>query len=463
MTAQQKHRDTGLPPLTTSTPRDQIDAVVAAGICTGCGACVACGGELARMRRTNLGPVPDLQPGATIPDLAWHACSGAGIDYPALYRTHYGRLPDDWRIGIVEQMWTGYAVDPETRRAGASGGVTSQVLIYLLEQGLIDGAILARQGIPSPEEASWFIARSREEILQSAQSVYIPVSMLDALPGLTPNERYAMTCVPEQSAALRVLQHGGHKQARQVEFVLGPYTGTALYPAAIRTLLRSKGVRDEDAITSLKWRAGEWPGYLEIKTASGREIRSKKVYYNFLIPFFVTQTSLQSMDFANEFTDLSVGDAWSPKFEALGAGFSVIAARNPKMAAILEEMQAQGLLDLTPVDPVEASAMHGHMIDFKKRGGYLRNRWRRITGRAAPDYGLRPEPIGLSRIIVEIVISTIFALAGTRAARKIVEWIPESILGPLFNNLRLFWKSASKPAKRKGLADLRMIPTSENE
>jgi coenzyme F420 hydrogenase subunit beta len=443
--------------------KKQLQRIADQGICTGCGACIACQPSGATMRHTERGPEPLFLCGTDFSELAWQACSGNGIDYPKLYHTHYGRMPGDGRIGIVEQMWTGYAVDPKTRRAGASGGVTSEVLIYLLEQGLIDGAILARQGIPSPEEASWFIARSREEILQCAQSVYIPVSMLDALPGLAPNERYAMTCVPEQSAALRVLQHGGHKQARQVEFVLGPYTGTALYPAAIRTLLRSKGVRDEDAITSLKWRAGEWPGYLEIKTASGREIRSKKVYYNFLIPFFVTQTSLQSMDFANEFTDLSVGDAWSPKFEALGAGFSVIAARNPKMAAILEEMQAQGLLDLTPVDPVEASAMHGHMIDFKKRGGYLRNRWRRMTGRAAPDYGLRPEPIGLSRIIVEIVISTIFALAGTRAARKIVEWIPESILGPLFNNLRLFWKSASKPAKRKGLADLRMIPTSGNK
>ncbi len=446
-------------PEVNPVPLQGLRRVVEAGICTGCGACVACTSGSSSMLRTPLGPLPVFENTAQPSSLSYEACPGKGVDYPSLYRKHYGRLPDDWRIGIVQKMWTGFAADPVIRRVGASGGVTTQVLIYLLEQGVIHGAVLARQGVPSPEEASWFIARSREEILQCAQSVYIPVSMLDALPTFVPGERYAMTCVPEQSAALRVLQHGGHEQARQVEFVLGPYTGTALYPAAIRTLLRSKGVHDNDAITSLKWRAGEWPGYLEVKTASGREIRSKKVYYNFLIPFFVTQSSLQSMDFANEFTDLSVGDAWSPKFEALGAGFSVIAARNQRMTGILEDMQSRGLLDLTPVDPVEASAMHGHMIDFKKRGGYLRNRWRKMTGRAAPDYGLRPEPIGLSRIAVEIVISTIFAIAGTRGARKIVEWIPESLLGPLFNNLRLFWKSASKPAKRKGLAELRMIPT----
>ncbi len=73
-----------------------------------------------------------------------------------------------------------------------------------------------------------------------------------------------------------------------------------------------------DGITSLKWRAGEWPGYLEIKTESGRLIRSNKFYYNYLIPFFITRNSLQNMDFANEFCDLSVGDAWSPRFEKAG-------------------------------------------------------------------------------------------------------------------------------------------------
>jgi len=280
--------------------------------------------------------------------------------------------------------------------------------------------------------------------------------MLDSLRHLEPGKRYAMTCVPEQSAALRVLQHAGHEAAKQIDFVLGPYTGTALDRRAIRSLLRANKVADNDPITSLKWRAGEWPGYLEVITASGREIRSKKVYYNFLIPFFVTQTSLQSMDFANEFTDLSVGDAWSPKFESLGQGFSVVASRTPEMSAILDEMLANGKLDMEEAEVLEASAMHGHMIDFKKRGGYLRNCWRSLTLRKAPDIGLKPIPIDMGRLVVEIVISSIFTVCRTPLSRWVMEHIPESILGPLFNNLRLAWKNASKPAKRKGLRDLNM-------
>lgn len=408
------------------------------------------------MTVTDVGVEPVFGPDAELPDLAWTACPGKGIDYPEFYQRHYGGLPDDWRVGPVDKLWTGHAADPAVRRAGASGGVTSAVLIHLLESGRIDAAIIVRQGVPEPELASRVIARSREEILAGAQSVYVPVSVLDVLRELKEGERYAVTCLPEQSAALRVLQHAGHPAAKRIRYVLGPYTGTALERGAIRALLRANKVADDDPITSLKWRAGEWPGYLEILTASGREIRSKKVYYNFLIPFFITRTSLQSMDFANEFTDLSVGDAWSPEFERLGRGFSVVASRTPEMSALIDEMAGAGKLELEPADVLEASAMHGHMIDFKKRGGYLRNQWRRKLGRPALDCGLAPVGTAPSRVFVEIVISTIFAICRTRPARWTMAKIPERILGPLFNHLRLAWKNASKPAKRKGLKDLRM-------
>lgn len=431
--------------------------VIQESLCTGCGACVALSDPTAaRMIPCSAGVIPEFSADCSLPELAWMACPGKGVDYPSLYQKHFGSLPTDWRVGHIDKLWTGNSADPLIRRTGASGGVTSAVLIYLLETKQIDGAILARQGIPTAEHASWFIARNREEVLACAQSVYVPLSMLESLRALIPGERYAMTCVPEQSAALRVLQHAGDIRARQIEYILGPYTGTALDRRAIRSLLRANKVADDDTITSLKWRAGEWPGYLEVMTASGRVIRSKKVYYNFLIPFFVTQTSLQSMDFANEFTDLSVGDAWSPKFESLGQGFSVVASRTRKMTAILEEMSTKGLLELEQAEVLEASAMHGHMIDFKKRGGYLRNQWRRKIGLAAPDYGITPIGTTSSRIIVEVIISSIFVLCRNPLARWTMEHIPESILGPLFNNLRLAWKNASKPAKRKGLKDLKM-------
>jgi len=441
--------------------KSEIEAVVRAGICVGCGACVAMDSSgRSVMEDTEAGPVPVMHPDCALPDDVMAVCPARGVHYPELYRLHYGQHPESWLVGHIEKVRVGYAADPVIRKAGASGGVLTQALLHLLETGRVDAVILARQGVPEPEKARAVIARTREEVIAGAQSVYIPVSMLDSLQKLEPGKRYAMTCLPEQAAALRVMQQRGLASALQIKYVVGPYTGTALYPAAIRCFLRSKGVRDQDAITSLRWRAGEWPGYLEITTGSGKIVRTPKVYYNFLIPFFVTQTSLQSMDFVNEFADLAVGDAWSPVFERQGGGHSIVVTRTKEMEAIVAEMQDRGLVKLQEEDAGKASDMHGHMLDFKKRGGWLRNQWRRRTGRPAPDYGYRPLRVPFSRVCVEVVISGIFAVGKSRLARWAVSNIPESLIGPVFNQLRLGWKKASRPTKRKGLANFQVTMTS---
>jgi coenzyme F420 hydrogenase subunit beta len=167
------------------------------------------------------------------------------------------------------------------------------------------------------------------------------------------------------------------------------------------------------------------------------------------------------MDFANEFSDLSVGDAWSPEFESEGGGHSVMLTRSKEMEQIIQKMCDSGILTATEIDPLKACDMHGHMLDFKKRGSYIRNQWRHRHGKNAPDFGLRPSSITRSRRLAECVISMIFVLAGTRFSRACVSRIPERILGPLFNGLRMTWKRASRPTKRKGLAGLQMI--AENE
>ena len=54
-----------------------------------------------------------------------------------------------------------------------------------------------------------------------------------------------------------------------------------MYKGAIRSFLRGRGIKDSNKINSLKWRAGEWPGYLEIILGDGRVTRAEKFYYNY--------------------------------------------------------------------------------------------------------------------------------------------------------------------------------------
>lgn len=431
--------------------------VIQPGLCTHCGTCVGLSAGSLRMEQTSRGPIPSVIPGteATLPPSAIEACPGKGVDYPALHSFVFGCQPQKWLIGCYRKVYIGYSAVPEIRRRGASGGVLTQTLLYLLEQDMIDGAVVVRQGSPKPYQAEPIIARSADEIVSASQSVYVPVPVNEMLAQMITFEgRLAYVGLPDQVSSLRYLQRAGHPAALKVKYVLGPYMGTGIYFGAIESYLRANGVRDLDEVLELRYREGEWPGYLQIKTRTGKVLKASKFYYNYLIPFYITRSSLLSVDFTNELTDISVGDAWHPRYEAQGGGFSVVVARSETGEQILTSMQRAGLLSLEETSLEEALSMHGHMLDFKKRGAFIRIAWRRALGKPAPDFGYHPKYIPFSRKVVEVVISAIFALGGTRLARRVVEFVPLGVLGPLFDNLRKVWKSISKPAKRRGLQDL---------
>ena len=443
--------------------------VIKPGNCTHCGACVGLSPELLEFRETTAGPLPHLRRSIAAADeealsLAWAVCSGRGVPYPDLFKACHETLPDNWLVGPYRQLFTGYAANPAIRRRGASGGVISRILIHLLETGQVEGAIVLKQGLHRPDKAAPLIARNREEVLAAAQSVYAVTPMLTLLPEMAAFEgRLAFVGLPEQVAALRMLQAAGHPAAQKVVFVAGPYTGTNMYFGAVRAFLRSQGVADNIAITSLQWRAGEWPGYLQVEVADGRVFKAEKFYYNYLIPFYISRNCQITPDFTNELTDVSVGDAWSPKFEASGGGHSVIVARSQLAATILSEMQAGDELTLTPVDVNQALAMHGHMLDFKKRGTYIRLEWQQRQGKPIPEFGYRPETIPSSRRWVEVVISGSFAIGRNPLARWLIARLPLGLVGPAFNTLRKTWKGLSKPTKRKGLGEAQFVLTGEGD
>jgi coenzyme F420 hydrogenase subunit beta len=431
--------------------------VIRAGLCTHCGTCAGLSVGQLEMKLTPQGPLPvPVGSGAvSLPELAYEACPGRGLNYPDLNRAVFRKLPDNWLIGNVRGVYTGYSAVPEVRRRGASGGVITQTLLYLLEQGRIDGAVVVIQGRPRPWLAEAVIARTAEDIQAASQSVYVPVPVNTVLPQMEAFEgRLAYVGLPDQVASLRRLQQAGHPAALKVDVVLGPYVGTIMYFAAIESYLRSNGVRRVDEVTELRYREGEWPGYLQIKTQSGKVLRAEKFYYNYLIPFYITRSTLLSVDFTNELTDISVGDAWHPDYEKLGQGFSVVVSRTEQGDSLLHEMQAAGVIVLEETPVERALSMHGHMIDFKKRGAFIRMSWRRALGQRAPEYGYQPHHIPPSRKLVEVIVTGLFVVAGTGLARRAVEWVPIEILGPLFNTLRIRWKEMSKPVKRKGLSQV---------
>lgn len=430
-------------------PRN-IEDVIRHDLCNRCGSCVGLsGGRIVFADREGryLPEIREPLDSATA-ERVWAACSGKGFDFPKQKMSLFGNPEGALRHYI------GHATDPEVRLNAASGGIISAILIWMLEKKLIDGAVVTGMSETEPWLTRPFIATRKEEIMMAAQSKYIISSVNEILPEIGAFEgRLAYVGLPGQVQSIRLLQQSGHPFVRNIHYILGPFYGNTLHFSSVVSFLRSFGVKDYRKITKLYFRHGEWPGKMRAELKDGRVFELPKFHANYLIPFHILKNSLLCTDLTNEFTDISGGDAWAPVYEERGKGFSLVISRSGKGQDILEQMLNEGRLVLDPVKEDEALEMHSHGYDLKKRGTFIRMKYRRWLGKPNPDYGYEIKGFSFSRYLMELIIDGLFLTLSTRPARWMAERIPPATIGRIFEKARTLWKKMTHGIKRQNLQD----------
>ncbi len=424
-------------------------------LCNRCGTCIGLSeGKIIFSDKTGkyqpkiISPIDDA-----MADTLWEACPGKYFSFPDFREDVY---PDASHfhtfIGSYERIGIGYAADPAVRREGASGGIISAVLIWLLKNNKIDGAVVLGMSKSEPWLTEAFIATTPEEIIQGAQSKYIISSTNDILPQIAAFKgKLAYVGLPGQIQSIRKLQRMKHPAVKNITYIFGPFYGNTLHFSSVNSFLKTHGEKDYRNITKLYFRYGEWPGNMRVELKSGRVIELKKFHANYLIPFHILRNSLYCTDLTNEFTDISGGDAWAPVYEERGKGFSMVISRSKKGDALLQEMVDDGWLSFDQISEQEAITMHSHGYDFKKRGGFIRIKFRKWLGKSIPDYGYEVKGFTFSRYLMEVVISSLFILMSTRFARWIIEQFSPKFVGGIFEKTRTIWKNSTHKIKRKAL------------
>jgi coenzyme F420 hydrogenase subunit beta len=434
---------------------NKIQHVVKSGLCNRCGTCVGLsGGSITFSERTGKyipGHGTDLSPEIEAELLKY--CSGKGFDFPYYAKKIFG---DDVNhnvfTGPYRNIYIGNSTDETIRRQGASGGIISAILIWLLEKGKIDGAVVLGMSESEPWLTKPFIATTKEKILEAAQSKYILSSVNEILPDIEKFDgKLAYVGLPGQVQSIRLLQEEHHPSVRNIEYILGPFYGNTLHFSSIKSFLRSYGVKDYQEIEKLYFRYGEWPGNMRVELKSGRTIELPKFHANYLIPFHIVKNSLLCTDLSNEFTDISGGDAWAPVYEERGKGFSMVLSRSSRGQEIIDDMMKDGSLELDPIDETKAIGMHSHGYDLKKRGTFIRMKYRRWLGKRNPNYAYTMKGFSISRHMMEVVIDSMFILLGSRPARYLVELFPPRTVGRIFERSRTIWKRSTKKIKRAQL------------
>jgi coenzyme F420 hydrogenase subunit beta len=111
-------------------------------------------------------------------------------------------------IGRLHESYTA-KVDP-TIEGAQDGGVVSALLISLLEAGGIDGALVARESEEEPWKGEAFLARTPEEVRESAGSFYNQTLALAHVDfegyELPPNPRIAVVGTPCEIEGIKAMQ-----------------------------------------------------------------------------------------------------------------------------------------------------------------------------------------------------------------------------------------------------------------
>jgi coenzyme F420 hydrogenase subunit beta len=434
---------------------DNLQHVINHNLCNRCGTCVGLsgGGIVFGDKTGKYLPQITGEIHAELADRIWKACPGGNFSFPEYRKTFYPETPHfHVYTGPYNSISIGYSTNEGVRRNSASGGIITAILLWLLQNKKIDGAVVTAMSQKKPWLAESFIATTSEEILNAAQSKYIITSVNEILPQVeTFQGRLAYVGLPGQVQSIRKLQAMNDKSVQNIQYIFGPFYGNTLHFSSIKSFLRSYGEKNYRDITKLYFRYGEWPGNMRIEMKNGRVIQLPKFHANYLIPFHILKNSLLCTDLSNEFTDISGGDAWAPVYEERGKGFSMVLARSFKGQEILDQMQVEGAIRLQAIDENEAITMHSHGYDLKKRGAFIRMKIRKLFGIPNPDYGYTLKGFPLSRYLMEMVITPLFLVMGTRPVQWIVEQIPPAFIGRIFENSRSFWKKSTYKIKRSNL------------
>jgi coenzyme F420 hydrogenase subunit beta len=360
----------------------QIDAVVAAGNCSGCGACCLLDGGLG-MELNEHGynrPVRHTPPSAgSVRARFDKICPGLVVRAQRPKSSARHAL-----LGSTFRAWKAWATDPQIRHLGSSGGTITALVSWLLENGRISSATEAAGDPRAPLRTTTTEVSTAAGALESAGSRYAPVS--NAAHAVLGRPDVAFVGKPCEVAAVRALAgESGRCAPLLISFFCA---GT---PSQTATDQLASRLADASEVTDLWYRGHGWPGRFTVTMSDGSTTSDDydHSWGKVLGPTIQWRCKI-CPDGIGESADIVAADIWEtdsrgfPVFDER-PGVSALLARTERGLEVLEEAFAADVLAGGPLHLDALAAAQPSQVE-RRQTLLARALGARLAGRQVPRF-----------------------------------------------------------------------------
>jgi coenzyme F420-reducing hydrogenase beta subunit len=290
-------------------------------------------------------------------------------------------------VGSYQEVFTGYALENRIRFGGASGGLTTAILTYAFDCGLIDGVLVCRTIVTDENcvRAQFYIAKNREDLFDSQGSHYVrskfvpeALNLIEEFKG-----KLAVVGLPCDLAVLSRKMHKNSRWLRKIEFTIGLFCGHNSTEHLIDNVVKKLKPRRVSRLERFRFRTGLWRGYSLARFKSDKIVEKKFSYFSLYqnLYFFCQKKCLYCHDHFAYNADISVGDIWSFHLKTHKIKYNSIISRSDRGSEILSACKASGYIQLEGVQIED-------VLDGQSRGAPTHNNTS-AKSKAAVRFGMK--------------------------------------------------------------------------
>ncbi len=351
-------------------------------------------------------------------------CPGLGCDLNErsyrLFTTM--NVKNDVLAGRYINCYTGYSTDEELRYHSSSGGMLTQLLIWLLEKKYIDGAVVTIFDKDSLFLNKAIVATTKEELLKAKGSKYAPVSFANVIKSIKKAESccFVVVGLPCHIQGIRKVMEKDMAFARKIGALFSLYCSSGRTFNYTEYILKERKI-NPSSINYLSYRDNGCLGGLVVKGFDKQKrqtidyFQHYQLYSHPLRSIFVPRRCLLCIDHYGELADISFGDIHIAPYKEDKIGINSAIVRSEKVHKWLLEATAEGVISLASIDISIINNSQPSLLMKKNRNTAFIQINKKI-GRFVPEYNINLNKSVNIKLLINYVMNRIQQFIGRNKA-----------------------------------------------